>query len=202
MFVTFEGPEGAGKSTALKTVAAKLAEQGIRVECTREPGAGRLGHAIREMLLHSDPISSQTELLLFLADRSNHVTTTIAPALQDGTLVLCDRYSDSTLVYQGYARGLDAEFIRTANEFATGGLTPDLTLLFDLPAEVGLSRLVSKDRLDAEPLEFHANIRQGFLTLAREEPHRWRLIDAAQDPSSVANRAFALIMDRLSKGCD
>ena len=164
MFITFEGPEGAGKSTALAALAARLRLAGRKVLTTREPGAGDFGKRIREILLHGDDLDPKAELLLFLADRSNHVATIILPALAGGLIVLCDRYADSTLVYQAYARGLDEEFARAGNKFATGNLVPDLTLLFDLEPELGLARLTSKDRLDAQPLEFQASgYAKGFL---------------------------------------
>lgn len=185
MFVTFEGPEGAGKSTALREIAQRLREAGHPVLETREPGAGTVGTDIRRILLHGDDLPPATELLLFLADRAHHMDRIIRPALAEGKWVLCDRHTDSTYVYQAVARGLDPDFVRRGNQFATGGLRPDLTLLFDLPVEIGLSRLVSPDRLDREPLEFHQKVRSGFLDLAREEPDRFRVIDASQSPESV-----------------
>jgi dTMP kinase len=198
MFVTFEGPEGAGKSTALASVADRLRAGGWPVVTTREPGAGELGGRIRELLLHGEAICPETELLLFLADRANHVATIVRPALDAGSIVLCDRYADSTLVYQGIARGLSEEFVRAGNAFATRGLLPSLTLLFDLPVEVGLSRLTHKDRLDEQPVEFHRNVREGFLFLARCEPSRWIVLDAALPGETVSSLAFEHITKRLS----
>jgi len=200
VFVTFEGPEGGGKSTALRVVAARLRDAGHRVLETREPGSGDVGKAVRELLLHGGDLEPRAELLLFLADRAQHVSTVVKPALAEGTIVLCDRHADSTLVYQGVARGLDADFVRAGNAFATAGLIPDLTLLFDLPAEVGLARLTNPDRIDAFPLRFHQKVRQGFLDLAAAEPDRIRIVDATQDPATVADAAFELVQGRRGEG--
>ncbi len=198
MFVTFEGPEGAGKSTAIRAVAAGLREAGRRVVETREPGSGEAGKAIRAILLQGADVEPRAELLLFLADRAQHVAETIRPALERGEVVLCDRHADSTFVYQGVARGLDPDFVRRGNLFATGGLVPDLTLLFDLPAEVGLARLQNPDRMDALPLAFHQKVRQGFLDLAAAEPARFRIVDATQGAGQVAQRALALTRGALT----
>lgn len=206
MFVTFEGPEGAGKSTALKTIASKLTNLGHSVLTTREPGGGALGKRIRQMLLEEDAVSPETELLLFLADRANHVETIILPALQEGKIVLCDRHADSTIVYQGYGRGLDLEFLRQGNKFATKNLVPDLTLLFDLNPEIGLERLNPTaegqrdvNRLDREPLEFHKKVRAGFLEIAKLEPQRFHILNAEKAPSDLAEDAFSEILSRLSR---
>lgn len=200
MFVTFEGPEGGGKSTALRVAAAQLREAGHRVVETREPGSGDVGKAVRALLLHGGDLEPRAELLLFLADRAQHVSEVVRPALAEGAIVLCDRHADSTLVYQGVARGLDADFVRAGNVFATGGLVPDLTLLFDLPAEVGLARLTNPDRIDAFPLRFHQSVRQGFLALAAAEPDRIRVIDATQAPEAVAISALELVLERREEG--
>ena len=193
MFITFEGPEGAGKSTALAALANRLREGGFDVVTTREPGAGVFGKSIREILLHGDDLDPKAELLLFLADRSNHVATIIRPALAAGQIVLCDRFADSTVVYQAHARGLDEAFARAGNDFATGGLTPDVTLLFDLDPEIGLRRLQSKDRLDAQPIEFHRLVRQGFLKEMDRNPSRWRVIDASAEPEVVFESCWQII---------
>ncbi len=198
MFVTFEGPEGGGKSTAIKAVGRQLAEAGHSLTTTREPGASAIGARVREMLLHADELNPKAELFLFLADRASHVTDTIRPALERGEIVLCDRYADSTLVYQSHARGLDEGFVRAANAFATGGLVPDLTLLFDLDPEEGLRRLQSKDRLDAEPIEVHRRVREGFLREAAREPARWVVLDASRPPEEVAGAARQEIQRRRS----
>lgn len=186
MFITFEGPEGAGKSTAIRAVAESLESRGTKVLITREPGAGDFGLKVRELLLHGDDLPIWTELFLFLADRSHHVERMIRPALAHGTTVLCDRHADSTVVYQGYARGLDIEKLRELNLIATGGLKPDRTFLLDLPVEIGLARLQNPDRLDREPLAFHQKVREGFLAEAQREPERWRIIDSTTTPSEIA----------------
>lgn len=193
MFITFEGPEGAGKSTALREVARRLRERGREVVETREPGSGGLGRQIREILLHGEEMPAEAELFLFLADRANHVRTVIRPALERGAWVLCDRHADSTFVYQAYVRGLDAEFVDRANRFATGGLLPDQTFLLDLAPELGLSRLTSPDRLDAQPIGFHRKVREGFLALALSDPGRWRTIDASQSPEGVVSDIMATL---------
>jgi dTMP kinase len=193
VFVTFEGPEGAGKSTALRAVADRLRAQGLDVVITREPGTGDFGRQIREMVLHGEDMPPIAELFLFLADRANHVETFIRPALARGQWVLCDRHIDSTFVYQSVARGLDPDFVRAANRFATGGLLPNRTLLFDIDPEIGLARLSSPDRLDAQPLSFHQKVREGFLTLAGTEPERFRVLDASESPDRVVDAAVAAL---------
>ena len=170
LFVTFEGGEGAGKSTAIAGAARVLRAEGRHVVETREPGAGDFGAAVRRLLLDSHEVTDRSELFLFLADRATHCATIIEPALGRGEIVLCDRHADSTIVYQAIVRGLDERFVREANAFATNGLSPDLTLLLDLPPEVGLGRPAEKNRLHREPLQFHRRVREGFLRLARDEP--------------------------------
>jgi dTMP kinase len=199
MFITFEGPEGAGKSTALAALAERLREAGLSVVTTREPGAGSFGRSIRDILLHGEDLDPKAELLLFLADRSNHVVTVIRPALAAGQIVLCDRYADSTLVYQAFVRGLDEGFARAGNQFATGGLTPDLTLLFDLDPEIGLRRIQSKDRLDSQPIEFHRRVREGFLREAAADPARWKVVDASVAADSVVENCWEIIEPRVIK---
>lgn len=186
MFITFEGPEGAGKTTAIAIVAERLRDQGRSVLVTREPGSGAFGAHVREILLHGEAMPPESELFLFLADRANHVRTLILPALDRGDLVLCDRYADSTFVYQAVVRGLDKKFVASANDFATGGLVPNMTFLFDLAPEVGLARLASRDRLDREPIEFHRRVRQGFLDLAASHQDRWRVLDATSTQESLS----------------
>lgn len=197
MFVTFEGPEGAGKSTVLRMLAKELRAAGNVVCETREPGASVFGGQVREWLLHGDAISARAELMLFLADRAEHMSAIVEPALARGEIVLCDRHGDSTVVYQGYARGLDFDFIRQANLFATSGRVPDLTLLLDLPASLGLARAKGGDRLDAEPLEFHEKVRAGFLAEAAREPDRWRVIDATLPIEEVVARCGVEVRRRM-----
>ncbi len=194
MFVTLEGPEGAGKSTVQRLVAERLRQQGREVVTTREPGAGEVGAAVREILLHGGGLEPLTELFLFLADRAEHVAKTVRPALAGGAIVICDRHADSTVVYQGYGRGLDVERLRELNALATGGLRPDLTLLLDLDSAIGLARGKAADRLDREPLEFHQRVRDGFLKEAAREPQRWRIIDAGQPVESVVEQCLREIL--------
>ena len=190
MFVTLEGPEGSGKSTVVQLLAERLREAGMDVLTTREPGAGDVGQAVRQILLHGGSIEPLTELFLFLADRSEHVAKTVRPALARGQVVLCDRHADSTVVYQGYARGLDLARLRSLNELATGGLKPDLTLLLDLDVRTGVARTQDKDRLDNEPIEFHERVRAGFLAEADREPGRWRAVDASRPLDEVVEECW------------
>ncbi len=196
-FVTFEGSEGCGKTTQIRLAAAWLKERGIPVLATAEPGGTPLGRKIREVLLNrgSCAIGAEAELLLFAAARAQHVRETILPALDRGQLVLCDRFTDATLAYQGFGRGLDAGFIRSLNAFSALSLTPDRTLLFDLPVETGLARAkkrtdgirpeAAEDRFEQEEKAFHRRIRDGYLTLAAQEPDRFALIDGAADVGTV-----------------
>jgi dTMP kinase len=196
-FVTFEGGEGSGKTTQIKLAADWLRERGIPVLATAEPGGTPLGRKIREILLNrgSWTIGAEAELLLFAAARAQHVRETILPALEAGQWVLCDRFADATLAYQGFGRGLDVEFIRTLNDFSTCSLKPDLTLLFDLPVEAGLERAkkrtagirpeAAEDRFEREERTFHGRIREGYLSLAAEEPERFRIINGAADVETV-----------------
>jgi dTMP kinase len=193
MFVTFEGPEGAGKSSVLKLVADRLVEEGVDHILTREPGGSPIGPQIRGILLESQELGHLAELFLFLADRAEHVRGVIEPALERGEVVLCDRFSDSTVVYQGYGRGIDLELLRKLNGVATRGLKPHLTILLDIDPSLGLQRISEKDRLDREPLEFHEKVREGFLDEARLEPDRWMVIDASQPLEKVAEEAAHIV---------
>jgi len=196
-FITFEGGEGSGKTTQSRLAADWLRERGIPHLVTAEPGGTPLGRRIREILLNrkSCAIGAKAELLLFTAARAQHVRETILPALKAGQWVLCDRFTDATLAYQGFGRGLDVEFIRSLNDFSACSLKPDLTLLFDLPVKVGLARAkkraagsrpeVAEDRFEQEKGTFHERIREGYLTLASAEPERFRIIDGAADIESV-----------------
>lgn len=196
MFITFEGPEGGGKSTLLRTLSVRLEAQGREVVCTREPGAGALGGEIRRWLLESESLDERAELFLFLADRSQHWTQLIAPALARGAMVLCDRHADSTLVYQGYARGHDLDLLRQLNALATQGNSPALTFLLDLESATGLAR-AKGDRMDREPLEFHQKVRAGFLAESQRDPQRWVILDASQPADQVAERAWQELVARL-----
>lgn len=175
-FITFEGVEGAGKTTLARRLADWLQAQGVPVLLTREPGGSALGSRLRPILLH-EPLDAWAELFLFLADRRQHTLQVILPALEQGTWVLCDRYADSTLVYQGYGRGLDIALIRRLNALATADLTPELTVLIDLPVQDALARANAPNRFEAETLAFHTRIREGYLQLAHAEPTRFLVLD-------------------------
>ena len=207
-FITFEGGDGTGKTTQLKALESYLHAQGRACVSTREPGGTALGKMIRQVLLEvgKQPIASPTELFLYLADRAQHVQEVILPAIDAGKIVLCDRYTDSTLAYQGYGRGIDLKLLRQWNEIANRGVEPDLTLLFDCPVEMGLSRTVQRqsntgaapgreDRFERERVEFHEKVRAGFLAMARAEPARFRIIDASR-PEEQVTREIQNIVDR------
>jgi dTMP kinase len=197
-FITLEGPEGAGKSTLAKSLAERLQHQNIDVVITREPGDGDIGPKIREALLDGDSLDPWTELFLFLADRSQHVLTVIQPALEQGKWVVCDRFSDSTNVYQGHARGLPLPELYHLNNLATHGVHPHATLLLDLDPEAGLARLKDKNRLDREPLEFHQKVRKGFLAEAHRHPDRWHVLDASQPPDALLEQAWTALAGLLA----
>lgn len=196
-FITFEGIEGCGKTTQIRLAEAWLRERGLPVLATAEPGGTPLGRKIRELLLNRGPcaIGAEAELLLFSAARAQHVRETILPALQAGQWVLCDRFSDATLAYQGFGRGLDNAFIRALNAFSTLAVTPERTLLFDLTVETGLARAKrraaglrqeeAEDRFEREEMAFHGRVRKGYLTLAAEEPERFRIVDGAAGIEAV-----------------
>lgn len=197
VLITFEGPEGAGKTTIIRMVADRLTSRGHEVVVTREPGHGEFGAKIREILLSGQAIEPMTELFLFLADRSQHVATCIRPALEAGAVILCDRYADSTVVYQGYGRGLDLDWLRDLNSVATGGLVPDMTLLLDLDPAVGLRRIQNPDRMDRESIDFHQRVRQGFLSEARRQPERWVVLSSDRPAGLVIGDAMQAIFTRL-----
>jgi dTMP kinase len=206
LFITLEGIEGSGKSTQIHHLAELLARAGFHVLQTREPGGTATAEAIRHILLTAsshEPVTPQTEALLILAARCQHVTHLIRPALRRGTVVLCDRFSDSTFAYQGFARGLDLQWLRAANEVATGGLTPDLTLVLDLPASVGLARRRAdrgeQNRLDRETERFHRKVRRGFLTLAAEEPRRMTIVNANRPAQEVQDELSAIVVGWMAR---
>lgn len=187
-FVTLEGVEGSGKSTQARLLADVLGPQAL---VTREPGGTPLGASIRELLLQprDERVAPAAELLLYFADRAQHVAAVVQPALAAGHLVVSDRYVDSSLAYQGYGRGLRQDLILAVAELATGGLQPELTLLFDLPVEVGLRRVGRRgghDRLEAEELAFHQRVRAGYLELAAAQPRRFVRLDATQHVDDLA----------------
>lgn len=199
-FVTLEGPEGAGKTTQLKLLSRHLDTLGHKHLVTRDPGGTSLGKQIRRILLNTDsPVESITELLLYEADRAQHVHELIIPALQDGALVLCDRYIDSTVAYQGYGRQLDLKLIDQLNEIATSGLKPELTILFDIESEDGLARLHpgGHDRLEREAIDFHKRVRAGYHKLVEAEPERWKTLDASKALTQAQDELRKILYDRF-----
>ncbi len=184
MFITFEGPEGSGKSTQAQLLHRHLCARGISSVLVREPGGTSLGDKLRNIVMFDadTSISPRAELLLFTAARAQLVDEVIRPHLDRGEAVICDRYADSTLAYQGYGRGLSLPEINAVNRFATGGLVPDLTFLLDVPPEVGLARNQHEqpvpDRFEMEEMDFHRRVREGYLEIARAEPGRWVIVNA------------------------
>lgn len=193
MFLTLEGPDGAGKTTLAKKLAAMFEEAGQKCLLTREPGDSSIGPTVRSLVLEGVNLDRSAELFLFLADRACHVAEVVAPALSRGEVVVCDRYTDSTLVYQGAARGFEQSDLLAMNELATGGLMPDKTLLLDIDPRISLGRQTSKDRLDAESVDFHDSVRAGFLELAKLEPHRFVVLDATLSEGALAAAAWEAI---------
>ena len=209
-FITFEGGEGCGKSTQVVRLAAALEERGLKVLLTREPGGTRLSELIRTLLKDEaeDPPVDRAELLLFLAARAQLVRNVIAPALEAGTWVISDRFSDSTVAYQGYGRGLPVDFVRQANDFACEGLRPDLTFLLDLDPETAERRMrgreaatnTSADRIERAGSGFHARLRKGFLELAAADAPRFSVVDASKSPDEVAGVVLGECLARLKPG--
>ena len=206
MFITLEGPEGAGKTTQLRALADFLRGCGHAVVTTREPGGTAIGDQIRHVLHDTANVamSPTAEVLLYAASRAQLVAEVIQPALDAGRVVLCDRYADSTMAYQGYGRGLDRDALAALTAVATGGLRPDLTLLLDLDVERGLARRRDEgeemNRLDLETIEFHCRVRAGYLTLAAADPTRWQIIDADRPPAAVQDDLRRLVLAHLATG--
>lgn len=205
LFVTFEGPEGSGKSTQIRQLAAALEAQKLSVLVTREPGGTTIGNAIRAVLL--DParteMSPRAETLLFNAARAQIVDQVIRPALAEGTLVLCDRYADSTLAYQGYGHGQPLEPLRQLAAYATAGLMPDLTIYLDIDVQEGLKRKQAGgaeewNRMEEKALAFHQAVRAGYLQLAAAEPQRWLVVDAAQSIEAVHAEIFSCVQTLIA----
>jgi dTMP kinase len=206
MFITFEGVEGSGKSTQIQALKENLENKGFRVLLTRQPGGSVLGNKIRHLILdpdQEDKPADISELLLYIADRAHHVATVIEPALKDNIIVLCDRYTDSTVAYQGYARGFSLEQLEYLNNFATKGLKPNLTIVMDLDPEIGLTRVKKNrnqlvfDRIEAEKIEFHQKVRNGFIQIAKREPNRVILVDASQNPNVITDQISKLVVNLL-----
>ena len=205
MFITLEGPDGSGKTTQARLLAEWLREQGYEVVLTREPGGTDIGDQIRAVLHdpYNTAMDARTEILLYSASRAQHVAQRIRPALAAGKIVISDRYADSTLAYQGYGRGLDLKTLQAITAFATGGLTPDLTLYLDVAPQEGLQRRrlggEEWNRLDAERLEFHQQVRDGYLELAGLALERWVVIDATRSVEEVQAEIRALVKTRLNR---
>ncbi len=203
LFITFEGIEGCGKSTQARMLKEFLIKAGESVFLTREPGGPKIAEGIREMLLSVDnkEMLPQTEVLLYMASRSQHTGEWIIPELEKGKIVISDRYYDSTFAYQGAARKIDGKLIDTIRRYATFGLVPDITFLVDLPEEIGLSRIHAKeaDRLEQESMEFHKKVREGFLDLANEEPERFVVLDGKKSIKEIHNDVISIINKELNK---
>jgi len=210
-FITFEGVDGCGKSTQARLLADRLIGEGHSVILTREPGGTPLGEKIRALLLdpHNGEMTIECEVLLYLAARAQHVHEKIRQHLSGGAIVICDRFQEATFAYQGYGRGVDMEILDTMNLFASGGLTPDLTFIFDVPIKTAFKRLESmnrpKDRLESGGEEFFGRIRQGYHTLGADAPERIVMLDGTLSPDLIAKKVFGAVakkMDGLFHGAD
>ena len=206
MFITLEGPEGSGKTTAVEAAVKKLEEMGYVIVRTREPGGTPISEEIRNVILDkkNTNMDPRTEALLYAASRRQHLVEKVWPALKEGKIVICDRYLDSSLAYQGGARGLGVDEILNVNLFATENTWPDLTLLFDIKPEEGLKRIAANadrevNRLDLEKIEFHQKVRNTFLSLAERYPDRYVVIDASKTREEVASATLEAILNRLCK---
>jgi dTMP kinase len=198
VFITFEGIEGSGKSTQARRLAALLGPETV---LSHEPGGTPLGRGVRELLLdhRHEGMAAAAEVLLFFADRAEHVARVIRPALAAGRTVVCDRYTDSSIAYQGYGRGLPLDLLRAVAELATGGLRPELTVFLDLPVVVGLGRVGrrgAQDRLESEVREFHERVRNGYLALVAQDPDRWLKVDGRGTPDEVTAAVVAAVRER------
>lgn len=206
LFITFEGGEGCGKSTQIAALKARLEAMDKTVLQTREPGGTALGEYVRSLLQHDDAghgMSPEAELLLFAASRAQHVRELIAPAIAQGQIVLCDRFQDSTTVYQGVARAVDSKKVETISQFAIGNTKPDLTILIDLPPEIGLARVHARsdgqlDRMENEAIEFFQAVRQGYLDLAKSEPKRFLVLDGSQSVEELENQIWQRVGSTLT----
>lgn len=203
-FITIEGPEGAGKTTVMSDVVTQLIAEGYEIVSTREPGGIRISEHIREVILNNTytEMDGRTEALLYAAARRQHLVEKIAPALKDNKIVLCDRFIDASLAYQGYARGLGIDEVLSINEFAIGKLMPNLTLLFDLEPSIGLKRIAQhdqreKNRLDAESLAFHESVREGYQEVVKRYPNRIHVIDASKSQEEVTTNVLKVLKKSL-----
>ena len=187
LFITFEGPDGCGKTTQMKLLAEYFKKKGKEVVLTREPGGKGLGEKVREILLNYDgEVSDRCESFLFLADRAQNIDIIVNPAVKEGKIVLCDRHIDSTVAYQGYGRGLNIDRINMLNNLATNGKKPDLTLVFDVDVETSMKRVgKEKDRMESAGIDFHNRVRKGYLELAKQEPKRIKVLDATKSIEEI-----------------
>ncbi|NVN99617.1 MAG: dTMP kinase [Geobacteraceae bacterium] len=214
LFITFEGVEGCGKTTQIRLLADALERSGKSVKLTREPGGCPIADKIRGILLDAanSEMTPTAELLLYAAARAQHIKEVITPAMKAGNIVLCDRFTDATLAYQGFGRGLDIDLIKKLNETATGGCRPELTILIDCPVEIGLGRAVARieagsaadknhlreERFERESLEFHQRVRNGYLKLAADAPERFVIIDGAGSVDEISTRIFEAVLPRIN----
>ena len=195
LFITFEGADGCGKTTQIELLDKYLRKKGKETLLTREPGAKGLGVKLREILLNYDgEVSPQCESFLFLADRAQHIDCIIKHALKEGKIILCDRHTDSTVAYQGYGRGLDLERINMLNDIATGGLKPDLTIVFDVDVETSMQRVgKEKDRMESAGVEFFNKVREGYLKIAENDPERVKVINSSDTIENIHKKVVELV---------
>lgn len=209
LFITFEGIEGCGKSTQVRLLSEALIGKGTPCIVTREPGGTSIGSRIRDILLNPDHkgMAPEAELLLYAADRAQHVREVIKPAIDNGNTVICDRFTDATLAYQGFGRRLDMPLIHELNRIASLGTRPDLTLLLDCPVETGIGRALERnskkghardDRFEREAMTFHQKVRDGYLSIAKSEPDRFKIIDACRDVEAVHKEIWEIVKNRMS----
>lgn len=199
LFITFEGIEGCGKSTQAQRLFNWLEKQGYDCVLSKEPGGTKICERIREILLdkENNSLSETSEFFLYLADRAEHIRAVIRPALEKGKIVISDRFSDSTLAYQSAGRGIPGEIVKNINTIATGGLIPDITIVIDVPPEVGLARLKKKDRIEEEVEDFHKRIRAEYLNISREEPDRVKVVDGTEPVEKVEEKVREIIIPLL-----
>ena len=195
LFITFEGGDGCGKTTQIKLLDEYLRNKGYKTLLTREPGSKGLGEKVREILLNYDgDVSPVCESFLFLADRAQNVDCLIKPALEEGTIVICDRHTDSSVAYQGYGRGLDVDRIKMLNNIATSGLKPDLTIVLDVDVETSQKRVgAEKDRMESAGMEFFERVRKGYLEIAKQEPERVKVVDSTQTIEEIHKEILELV---------
>lgn len=197
LFITFEGPDGCGKTTQMKLLAEYFEKKGKEVVLTREPGGKGLGEKVREILLNYDgEVSDRCESFLFLADRAQNIDIIVNPAVKEGKIVLCDRHIDSTVAYQGYGRGLNIDRINMLNNLATNGKKPDLTLVFDVDVETSMKRVgKEKDRMESAGIDFHNRVRKGYLELAKQEPKRIKVLDATKSIEEIHKNVINILAE-------